>query len=72
MYPFSGVFQTITQRGLSAGLYFPLEEIYRDILCDKFDFKSPGYSPMLSFMAGTLAGTTNGLLMNPLSYIKVC
>jgi hypothetical protein len=69
VHPFSGVIQTITQRGLSAGLYFPLEEIYRDYVRYYLD-KNASYRPFINFIAGMLAGTTNGLLMNPLSYIK--
>lgn len=67
--PFAGVIQTITQRGLSSGLYFPLEEIYRDYARYYLD-KNSSYRPFINFIAGTLAGSTNGILMNPLSYIK--
>lgn len=34
--PMNGVFQTIFQRGISAGLYFPLEEIFTSYLKETF------------------------------------
>ena len=68
--PFAGVFQTIGQRALSAGLYFPLEEIFSDLFTESFPHTHK-YHIISSFMAGTLAGAVNGLLMNPFSSIKV-
>lgn len=70
--PFKGVMQTIIQRGLSAGLYFPLEEIYRDILILSNDTRPVVFRPFSTFIAGILAGSTNGLIMNPISAVKVC
>jgi Mitochondrial carrier protein len=68
-----GVFQTIFQRGISAGLYFPLEEIFISYL--KESFKSPKSTPgsnetWLLLCAGLMAGAGNGFIMNPISSIK--
>eukprot|EP01035_Chromulina_nebulosa_P017486 gene17486-23039_t len=67
--PWSGVFQTIGQRAISAGMYFPLEEIFRHHLY--LNTKSdPHLRPYFTFLAGTIAGTINGLVMNPISAVK--
>jgi hypothetical protein len=67
--PWNGVFQTIFQRGISAGLYFPLEEIFSQYLTEAFKDKS-SVQPWLVLCAGFLAGAGNGLIMNPISSIK--
>jgi hypothetical protein len=67
--PWNGVFQTIFQRGISAGLYFPLEEIFSQYLSEAFKDKS-NTQPFLVLGAGFLAGAGNGLVMNPISSIK--
>ena len=53
--PFAGLMQTITQRALSSGLYFPLEDIFKDRLISSGLMSSSGlkYIPLL---AGNLAG----------------
>ena len=71
--PMHGVFQTIFQRGISAGLYFPLEEIFISYL--KESFQSPKSTPgsnetWLLLCAGLMAGAGNGFIMNPISSIK--
>ena len=66
--PFTGMLQSLIQRTVSGGLYFPLEDIYRDILIRNYALKDESY---YRFAAGTLAGGTNGLLLNPASTIKV-
>ncbi len=65
--PMNGVAQTVVQRALSAGLYFPLEEIFSDLL-HAHSTPSPA---MNSFAAGTLAGVINGVVMNPFCRVKV-
>lgn len=67
--PWNGVFQTIFQRGISAGLYFPLEEIFSQYLREAFKDES-NTQPFLVLGAGFLAGAGNGLIMNPISSIK--
>lgn len=63
--PFSGVAQTIVQRALSTGLYFPLEEIYRNQLS-----KVVGVGAPSTFAAGILSGITSGVIMNPIAAVK--
>ena len=65
--PFGGVLQTVMQRALSAGLYFPMEEISYEVIKGNFSLAHP----VVSLAAGTLAGVLNGVAMNPLSRIKV-
>lgn len=83
--PFSGLMQTIVQRALSTGLYFPLEELYRSSLSHLFSSSSssssssggsgqqaaaPARQPLLTFLAGMLSGITSGVVMNPISAVK--
>ena len=63
-----GVFQTIFQRGISSGLYFPLEEIFTIHL--KQTFKSAESETWSLLIAGLMAGAGNGIIMNPMSSIK--
>jgi hypothetical protein len=70
--PFAGVSQTIFQRAISAGMYFPLEEIFADRLVNSKTFGSSSSElrenrTWIALSAGLLAGATNGLLMNPLA-----
>jgi hypothetical protein len=55
--PYQGLSQTLVQRSLSTGLYFPLEDLFMSV------FQSP-------VMAGQVAGLANGLLLNPLACVK--
>jgi len=78
--PMAGVLQTITQRAISAGLYFPLEEIFTEMLDDLVKSHETGGGAGSSrdadvrrstrFVAGLLAGSSNGLLLNPFSSVK--
>lgn len=71
--PFAGVTQTVVQRAISAGLYFPLEEIFTHLLTTYTDVdNNPKKLASIYFFAGTLAGIVNGVLMNPFTRIKVC
>lgn len=67
--PMAGVLQTISQRAISVGLYFPLEEIFTHILSSHW--KSPEHQIWLIFIAGNLGGACNGIIMNPLASVKV-
>lgn len=66
--PMEGVTQTVIQRAVSAGLYFPLEEIFASLLMEKQYFHSPQIN---SFLAGTCSGIINGIVMNPFTRVKV-
>lgn len=70
--PMAGVLQTITQRAISAGCYFPLEQIFSELLRSQINsLKSEQeYSRSINFFAGLLAGSTNGIILNPFSAIK--
>jgi hypothetical protein len=68
-HPFSGVFQTLGSRIISNGLYFPLEEIFRDIfkgIYSSLTFASQ--SPLIKFASGSCAGALNG---NNNKYIQI-
>ena len=73
--PFAGVFQTLFQRAISSGLYFPLEEIFADMLMANGAF-GQGTSILnerrqyVAFSAGLMAGSLNGLIVNPLAAVK--
>lgn len=72
-HPFQGLMQTITQRAISSGLYFPLEEIFHDLFKSNLETKdtSPAGRMWLAFLSGTAAGAVNGLVMNPVTAVKV-
>jgi hypothetical protein len=71
-HPFSGLAQTLFQRSLSSSLYFPLEDIFLTFLHERFnEIGISKYSAWMTFAAGTLAGASNGFLLNPLSAVKV-
>lgn len=65
--PMAGVFQTVLQRAISAGLYFPLEELSVELL----EAITGNYNSLTIFTAGTLAGVANGVIMNPFTRVKV-
>lgn len=69
-HPFDGVTQTVVQRAISSGLYFPLEEIFADIF-GAHSAKNEKDKAWKLFLAGTLSGAINGVVMNPLTRIKV-
>lgn len=65
--PMAGVFQTVLQRAISSGLYFPIEELTLELLT----FCVGSRNAAITFAAGTLAGVANGVIMNPFTRIKV-
>jgi hypothetical protein len=64
-HPMAGAMQTIVQRAISAGLYFPFEELFRDFFSERL-----GSSSLSTFFAGISAGAVNGFIMNPVSATK--
>jgi hypothetical protein len=72
--PMAGVMQTIAQRAISGGLYFPLEDIFLELISRKCNQNNSlaFLRHYTHFTAGLLAGSINGLLINPLSSVKVC
>ena len=68
--PMQGMFQTLFQRAMSSGLYFPLEDIFRHKINSEFG-TSNEYRSLRNFAAGTCAGMVNAILMNPASSVKV-
>lgn len=75
--PMAGVTQTVVQRAISAGLYFPLEQLFAELL-DSWDVEDKQDDPSnrrmrqwRMFLAGTFAGIINGIVMNPFTRIKV-
>jgi hypothetical protein len=70
LHPFSGLLQTIFQRAISAGLYFPLEQYFIEFFSLKFSHQS-NISHWVALAAGNCAGAVNGLVLNPLAAIKV-
>lgn len=76
--PWAGVMQTITQRAISAGLYFPLEQLFIEGLTSIVQNrkKSEDENPLIGkswivIISGVLAGSCNGFIMNPVAAIKV-
>jgi hypothetical protein len=67
-----GVLQTLIQRSISSGLYFPLEDIFRrDLKSLVGADQAREWHILLNFSAGTFAGMLNGVIMNPASSVKV-
>lgn len=67
--PYSGFWQSVGHRALSGGLYFPLERFFLERLAlDDDDDDDRATSRHL--FAGTAAGTTNALLVNPVAAVK--
>lgn len=54
---------------MSAGLYFPLEEIFRNLVKDTLD-KTSQLKSFETLIAGTIAGSMYGLILNPIASIK--
>ena len=70
-----GLYQTIFQRAMSTGLYFPLEEIFADLIIQRGTFGNDmdalnAKRHYIGFTAGLLAGSFSGLIMNPLTAVK--
>ena len=66
--PMAGALQTLVQRALSSGLYFPLEDIF-SMKLRAMEWDAP--SSLLNFIAGTCAGAVNGFVLNPAARVKV-
>lgn len=70
--PMRGVLQTLVQRSVSSGLYFPLEDIFRrDLIFFVGTDRAREWRTLLNFSAGIFAGMLNGVIMNPASSVKV-
>lgn len=69
--PFSGLLQTIFQRAISAGLYFPLEQYFIEYFSQEWTSNQSNNSHWIALAAGNCAGAINGLALNPLAAIKV-
>lgn len=70
--PFTGLLQSIFQRAISAGLYFPLEEYFMEYLSNINEKKNEKLSRhWITLAAGNCAGAINGFALNPLTAIKV-
>lgn len=66
-----GIFQTLVQRAVSSGLYFPLEDIFRSQLDLHLGEKYEGHRSLHNLLSGTLAGLHLGLIMNPFVSVRV-
>ena len=64
--PYTGFFQSIGGRALSGGLYFPLEHLF--LRC--FKQENDRHSPAFHLLAGTTAGATNAMVLNPITAVK--
>jgi len=62
-HPYQGFAQSIVGRALSGGLYYPLEHFFMTQI-------PPNSGPWANFLAGTGAGMTNALMLNPITAIK--
>ena len=65
-----GMLQTLFQRAISSGLYFPLEDIFQHEIMSILGHKKE-YRSLQNFTAGTMAGSVNAILLNPSSSVKV-
>lgn len=61
--PYLGFAQSVGGRALSGGLYYPLEDFYMNLI-------PPDAGPWANMLAGTGAGMTNALLLNPITTVK--
>lgn len=83
--PYSGFMQSVGHRALSSGLYYPLENFFCSLLLNSQSEPSDCIGGTLqqqnssiinlhpafaNFLAGTLAGSTNALIVNPITAIK--
>eukprot|EP00298_Acanthocystis_sp_HF-20_P007251 c16887_g1_i1.p1 GENE.c16887_g1_i1~~c16887_g1_i1.p1 ORF type:complete len:274 (+),score=97.60 c16887_g1_i1:23-844(+) len=67
--PYEGFHQAIVQRVVSVGLYFPLVDVATSIL-QRTNISKHFDSHTSSFVAGTIAGSVNAVILNPLSIMK--
>ena len=67
-HPFQGLAQSIVQRAVSTGVWFPLERLFRECSwahsCAKV---SPG---LVDVVSGQAAGMANAILMSPFAFVK--
>ena len=65
--------QTLFQRTVSAGIYFPLEDIFFQYLLDQREYRHnfQVHDRWIALVAGNLAGMVSGLILNPLASVKV-
>ena len=83
--PYQGFLQAIVVRTLSAGLYFPLEDMFLPIVSKTFGASSSSniddsddlqiegkytHNFLSVFIAGNIAGALNGVILNPINAIK--
>lgn len=71
--PFTGLNQTIFQRSLTAGVYFPLEDIMiNNFPMLKKDENNDSKAAMIfkTWMSGNITGAMNGMIVNPISAVK--
>lgn len=84
--PYNGFMQSVGHRALSSGLYYPLEHFFCELLlsshADSGEYNNhhqqqPATTSYIqlhpafaNFLAGTLAGSTNALIVNPITAIK--
>ena len=61
--PYLGFSQSVLGRALSGGLYYPLEHYFSSLV-------PPDSGPWANFLAGTAAGMTNALILNPITAVK--
>ena len=61
--PYQGFSQSVVGRALSGGLYYPLEHYFSSLV-------PPESGPWANFLAGTAAGMTNALILNPITAVK--
>lgn len=77
-HPFQGVTQSLFQKTISHGLYFPLEQWFvqfsktnlSNLNTNSSDLTSQENKQFHNFVGGTLAGVVNALIMNPISALK--
>mmetsp|Transcript_11604 Transcript_11604/g.33406 ORF Transcript_11604/g.33406 Transcript_11604/m.33406 type:complete len:305 (-) Transcript_11604:206-1120(-) len=62
--PYLGFLQSVGNRALSGGLYFPLEQFFMTMIPPNED------KAIYNFFAGTAAGSLNAVIVNPISAIK--
>ena len=77
--PYQGFAQSVGHRALSGGLYYPLEQFFMTLTPTNFDDNDPwaqhqqhsrSSQAFYNFLAGTAAGATNAVIINPMSAVK--
>lgn len=62
--PYTGFYQSLGQRAIAGGLYFPLEHFF--LRCMSVEESVP----RRNLLAGTAAGAVNAIVLNPLTAVK--